>query len=102
VTDAIWEFSRQGRTANDFFTHHFHKEYQAILPLRGKILNTWEVDSEQVLASNEIHDISVAILSQRLKASLTVLDTKPAHSLEDSRSLVCPENCGSKILIDKS
>ena len=37
------------------------KEYQAILPLRGKILNTWEVDSNQVLASNEIHDISVAI-----------------------------------------
>ena len=37
------------------------KEYQAILPLRGKILNTWEVDSEQVLSSNEIHDISVAI-----------------------------------------
>jgi topoisomerase-4 subunit B len=37
------------------------KEYQAILPLRGKILNTWEVDSSQVLASNEIHDISVAI-----------------------------------------
>lgn len=37
------------------------KEYQAILPLRGKILNTWEVDSEQVLASNEVHDISVAI-----------------------------------------
>lgn len=37
------------------------KEYQAILPLRGKILNTWEVDSEQVLASSEVHDISVAI-----------------------------------------
>ena len=37
------------------------KEYQAILPLRGKILNTWEVDSTQVLASNEIHDISIAI-----------------------------------------
>ncbi|MBT6674706.1 MAG: DNA topoisomerase IV subunit B [Proteobacteria bacterium] len=34
---------------------------QAILPLRGKILNTWEVDSEQVLASTEVHDISVAI-----------------------------------------
>jgi topoisomerase-4 subunit B len=31
------------------------------MPLRGKILNTWEVDSGQVLASNEIHDISVAI-----------------------------------------
>ena len=37
------------------------KNYQAILPLRGKILNTWEVDSSEVLASNEIHDISVAI-----------------------------------------
>ncbi|MBA2711440.1 MAG: DNA topoisomerase IV subunit B [Tatlockia sp.] len=37
------------------------KDFQAILPLRGKILNTWEVDSSQVLASQEIHDISVAI-----------------------------------------
>lgn len=37
------------------------REYQAIMPLRGKILNTWEVESEQVLASQEVHDISVAI-----------------------------------------
>ena len=37
------------------------REYQAILPLRGKILNTWEVDSSEVLASQEIHDISVAL-----------------------------------------
>ena len=37
------------------------KEFQAIMPLRGKILNTWEVDSDQVLASQEVHDISVAI-----------------------------------------
>ena len=37
------------------------KNFQAIMPLRGKILNTWEVDSNQVLASQEIHDISVAI-----------------------------------------
>lgn len=37
------------------------KNYQAIMPLRGKILNTWEVDVGQVLASQEIHDISVAI-----------------------------------------
>jgi topoisomerase-4 subunit B len=35
--------------------------YQAIMPLRGKILNTWEVDSSEVLASQEVHDISVAI-----------------------------------------
>lgn len=37
------------------------KDFQAILPLRGKILNSWEVESSQVLASQEIHDISVAI-----------------------------------------
>lgn len=35
--------------------------YQAIMPLRGKILNTWEVESTEVLASQEVHDISVAI-----------------------------------------
>ncbi|HEY6528806.1 MAG TPA: DNA topoisomerase IV subunit B [Cellvibrionaceae bacterium] len=37
------------------------REYQAIMPLRGKILNTWEVDSTEVLASQEVHDISVAM-----------------------------------------
>ncbi|MBT9318670.1 DNA topoisomerase IV subunit B [Actinobacillus pleuropneumoniae] len=37
------------------------KDYQAILPLRGKILNTWEVSSDQVLASQEVHDIAVAL-----------------------------------------
>ena len=37
------------------------REYQAIMPLRGKILNTWEVDSAEVLASQEVHDISVAL-----------------------------------------
>ncbi len=37
------------------------KEFQAVMPLRGKILNTWEVDSGQVLGSQEVHDIAVAI-----------------------------------------
>jgi topoisomerase-4 subunit B len=37
------------------------KEFQAILPLRGKILNTWEVESTGVLASQEVHDLAVAI-----------------------------------------
>ncbi len=37
------------------------KDFQAIMPLRGKILNTWEVDSGQILSSNEIHDIAVAM-----------------------------------------
>ena len=38
-----------------------NKESQAILPLRGKVLNTWEVDRDRLFANNEIHDISVAI-----------------------------------------
>ncbi len=37
------------------------KDFQAILPLRGKILNTWEVESASVLASQEVHDLAVAI-----------------------------------------
>lgn len=37
------------------------KEFQAILPLRGKVLNSWEVDRDRLFANNEIHDISVAI-----------------------------------------
>ncbi len=37
------------------------RETQAIMPLRGKILNTWEIDSSEILASQEVHDIAVAI-----------------------------------------
>jgi len=37
------------------------REFQAILPLRGKILNTWEVDAGEILASQEVHNISVAL-----------------------------------------
>ncbi|WP_252510968.1 toprim domain-containing protein, partial [Acinetobacter baumannii] len=36
------------------------KDFQAILPLRGKILNTWEVSSNSVLASEEVHNLAVA------------------------------------------
>ncbi|CAN5174631.1 DNA topoisomerase IV subunit B [soil metagenome] len=38
-----------------------NKETQAILPLRGKVLNTWEVERDRLFANNEIHDISVAL-----------------------------------------
>jgi topoisomerase-4 subunit B len=37
------------------------KEFQAILPLRGKVLNSWEVDPDRLFANNEIHNIAVAI-----------------------------------------
>src|SRR4029078_1501028 len=37
------------------------REFQAVMPLRGKILNTWEVDSNELIASQEVHDIAAAI-----------------------------------------
>ncbi len=37
------------------------RQFQAVMPLRGKILNTWEVESTQILASQEVHDIAVAL-----------------------------------------
>lgn len=37
------------------------REFQAIMPLRGKILNTWEVDSSEILASQAVHDIAIAL-----------------------------------------
>ena len=54
-------FLVEGDSAGGSAKQARNKEYQAIMPLRGKILNTWEVDSDQVLASQEVHDISVAI-----------------------------------------
>lgn len=54
-------FLVEGDSAGGSAKQARNKDFQAILPLRGKILNSWEVDSTQVLASQEIHDISVAI-----------------------------------------
>jgi topoisomerase-4 subunit B len=54
-------FLVEGDSAGGSAKQARNKDYQAILPLRGKILNSWEVESNEVLASQEIHDISVAI-----------------------------------------
>lgn len=54
-------FLVEGNSAGGSAKQARDREYQAILPLRGKILNTWEVASDQVLASTEIHDIAVAL-----------------------------------------
>lgn len=54
-------FLVEGDSAGGSAKQAREKEYQAIMPLRGKILNTWEVDSAEVLASQEVHDIAVAL-----------------------------------------
>ena len=54
-------FLVEGDSAGGSAKQARNKDFQAIMPLRGKILNTWEVESSGVLASQEVHDISVAI-----------------------------------------
>lgn len=54
-------FLVEGDSAGGSTKQARNREFQAVMPLRGKILNTWEVDSSEVLASQEIHDIAVAI-----------------------------------------
>ena len=54
-------FLVEGDSAGGSAKQARNKNFQAILPLRGKILNTWEVSPDEVLASQEIHDIAIAI-----------------------------------------
>jgi len=62
------------------------KDFQAILPLRGKILNTWEVASGGVLASTEVHDLAVAIGCDPGKDDLTGLRYGKVVILADADS----------------
>jgi topoisomerase-4 subunit B len=54
-------FLVEGDSAGGSAKQARNREFQAVMPLRGKILNTWEVSSSEILASQEVHDISVAI-----------------------------------------
>lgn len=54
-------FLVEGDSAGGSAKQAREREFQAVMPLRGKILNTWEVDASEVLASQEVHDIAIAI-----------------------------------------
>ncbi len=54
-------FLVEGDSAGGSAKQARNREFQAVMPLRGKILNTWEVEAAQVLASQEVHDIAVAL-----------------------------------------
>ena len=86
-----WLCGRSAKQARD-------REYQAIPPLRGKILNTWEVASDQVLGSTEIHDIAVALgidpdnedLSQLRYGKVCILADADSDGLHIATLLLCP------------
>ena len=54
-------FLVEGDSAGGSAKQAREREFQAVMPLRGKVLNTWEVDSADILASREVRDISTAI-----------------------------------------
>ncbi len=59
--DSAELFLVEGDSAGGSAKQARDKEFQAVMPLRGKILNTWEVDASQVLGSQEVHDIALAV-----------------------------------------
>ncbi len=62
------------------------KDFQAIMPLRGKILNTWELDAGEIASSQEVHDISVALGVEPGSADLTQLRYHKICILADADS----------------
>ncbi|AOV17235.1 DNA topoisomerase IV subunit B [Acidihalobacter aeolianus] len=79
-------FLVEGDSAGGSAKQAREREFQAILPLRGKILNTWEVDSAQVLGSQEVHDIAVALGIEPGSSDLTGLRYGKVCILADADS----------------
>lgn len=79
-------FLVEGDSAGGSTKQARQKEFQAVMPLRGKILNTWEVDSAQVLGSQEVHDIALAIGVEPGSADLSGLRYGKVCILADADS----------------
>ncbi len=79
-------FLVEGDSAGGSAKQARNRETQAIMPLRGKILNTWEVDSSEILSSQEVHDISVALGIDPASDDLTKLRYGKVCILADADS----------------
>ena len=79
-------FLVEGDSAGGSAKQAREKDFQAIMPLRGKILNTWEVDAHAVNASQEVHDISVALGVDPGSADLSQLRYHKVCILADADS----------------
>ncbi len=86
VPDECEIFLVEGDSAGGSARQARHREYQAVLPLRGKILNTWEVDSADLASSQEVHDISVALGVEAGDADLRALRYHKVCILADADS----------------
>ena len=79
-------FLVEGDSAGGSARQARHREYQAVLPLRGKILNTWEVDSADLNSSQEVHDIAVALGIEAGDSDLSALRYHRVCILADADS----------------
>ncbi len=79
-------FLVEGDSAGGSAKQARNREFQAILPLRGKILNTWEVESQEILGSQEVHNISVALGIDPASGDLTGLRYDKVCILADADS----------------
>ena len=79
-------FLVEGDSAGGSARQARHREYQAVLPLRGKILNTWEVDSADLGSSQEVHDIALALGIEAADADLSNLRYHKVCILADADS----------------
>ena len=86
LRDGAELFLVEGDSAGGSAKQARDRHYQAILPLRGKILNTWEVSSDTVLSSQEIHDIAIAIGVDPLSDDLSELRYDKICILADADS----------------